>query len=210
MSRSMATRLPSAARLGIPLAALLLAAACSSGTSTGSTSTGGTSAASGGNGYGASTPASTSTAGAPAAAAVIKTATGPAGTYLTDKAGRAVYLFMADSRDKSTCSGACAAAWPPVTVNGTVTAAGGAMASDLGTITRSGGAKQVTYDGHPLYYFAGDSGPGQTNGQGVNGFGARWWLVAPSGTAITTAAGSGSPASSPASSNGGGYGGYGG
>jgi hypothetical protein len=68
-----------------------------------------------------------------------------------------------------------------------VTAADGAKAADLGTITRSDGSKQVTYLGHPLYYFAGDSGPGQTNGQGSNGFGAKWWLVAPAGTKITVA-----------------------
>jgi hypothetical protein len=74
-----------------------------------------------------------------------------------------------------------------VTTKGHVTAANGAKAADLGTITRSDGSKQVTYLGHPLYYFAGDSGPGQTNGQGSNGFGAKWWLVAPAGTKITVA-----------------------
>ena len=68
---------------------------------------------------------------------------------------------------------------------GTLTATGGAKASDLGTITRSDGTKQVTYDGHPLYYFVGDSAAGQTNGQGSDNFGAKWWLVAPSGAEIT-------------------------
>jgi secreted repeat protein with Y-X4-D motif len=87
--------------------------------------------------------------------------------------------------NKSVCSGACAGAWPPVTATGTVTASGSAVASDLGTITRSDGTKQVTYDGHPLYYFVGDSGPGSDSGQGSNSFGAKWWLVAPSGSAIT-------------------------
>jgi len=74
-----------------------------------------------------------------------------------------------------------------VTSKGQVTAANGAKAADLGTITRSDGTKQVTYLGHPLYFFAGDSGPGQTNGQGSNSFGAKWWLVAPAGTKITVA-----------------------
>ena len=71
--------------------------------------------------------------------------------------------------------------------SGNLTASGGAKTSDLGTITRSDGSKQVTYDGHPLYFFAGDSGAGQLTGQGSNGFGAKWWLVAPSGAEITGA-----------------------
>ena len=89
---------------------------------------------------------------------------------------------------------------------GKVTAADGAKTADLGTITRSDGTKQVTYSGHPLYYFAGDSGPGQTNGQGSDNFGAKWWLVAPAGAKITVAdaaASAGSSSSSaPASSSG--------
>ena len=87
----------------------------------------------------------------------------------------------------SACSGACAGAWPPVTTTGTVTASGGAKSSDLGTITRSDGTKQVTYDGHPLYFFSGDSGPGTASGQGNDGFGAKWWLVSPSGSDVTSA-----------------------
>jgi hypothetical protein len=85
-----------------------------------------------------------------------------------------------------------------------VTAAGSAKPSDLSTITRSDGTKQVTYDGHPLYYFSGDSGPGTATGQGSDGFGAKWWLVAPTGSDVTasvssfTASGSGSAPSAPA------------
>ena len=78
-----------------------------------------------------------------------------------------------------------------------MTAAGSAKASDLGTITRSDGTKQVTYDGHPLYYFVGDSGPGTATGQGSDGFGAKWWLVSPTGSDITASVSSfsvGSPA----------------
>ena len=101
----------------------------------------------------------------------------------------------------SMCSGACAGAWPPVPANGSVTAAGSATAKDLGTITRSDGTKQVTYDGHPLYYFAGDSGAGQTSGQGSDAFGAKWWLVSPTGASITAASVSaGSAPAAPASS----------
>jgi predicted lipoprotein with Yx(FWY)xxD motif len=106
---------------------------------------------------------------------------------LTDGSGRTVYLWAKDGMNMSNCSRACAQAWPPVPATGTLTAAGGAMASDLGTITRSDGTKQVTYDGHPLCYFAGDSAAGQTNGQGSDNFGAKWWLVAPSGAKITAA-----------------------
>ena len=94
---------------------------------------------------------------------------------------------MKDGKDSSACSGACAGAWPPVTTTGAVTGSGGVNKAGLSIITRSDGAKQVVYDGHPLYYFSGDSGPGQVNGQGSDGFGAKWWLVDPAGTSITAA-----------------------
>lgn len=92
---------------------------------------------------------------------------------------------MKDTGATSNCNGACAGAWPPVTTTGSPTASGGAKASDLGTITRPDGSKQVTYEGHPLYYFSGDSGPGTATGQGSDGFGAKWWLVAPTGSDVT-------------------------
>jgi predicted lipoprotein with Yx(FWY)xxD motif len=138
--------------------------------------------------------------------ATVTTHAGSAGQFLTDSSGRAVYLFAADGMNKSNCSGACASAWPPVPAKGSLTASGGAMTSDLGSITRSDGTKQVTYKGHPLYYFAGDSGAGQTHGQGVDGFGAKWYVLAPSGAQITgaeTAAAPNAPASSPPASSGG-------
>jgi predicted lipoprotein with Yx(FWY)xxD motif len=159
-------------KAGVPLAAALTVAACASGGS-GSPQ----SAATGNSG----------TSGASATAMVITTHAGSGGMFLSDGSGRAVYLWAKDPMNKSMCSGACSSAWPPVTDSGTVTASGGAKAADLGTITLSDGAKQVTYDGHPLYYYAGDSGAGQTNGQGSDSFGAKWWLVAPSGTQITAA-----------------------
>jgi predicted lipoprotein with Yx(FWY)xxD motif len=171
----------------------------------------------------AAAPASSSSTGAGASAGgtVITTAKSSAGTVLTNGSGKAVYLWAKDTGDMSNCNGACAGAWPPVTTTGTATAAGGATASDIGTITRSDGTKQVTYDGHPLYYFAGDSGAGMASGQGSDGFGAKWWLVAPTGSDVTasvstfTAAATGAapaapapaapapaaPASSPASSS---------
>jgi hypothetical protein len=89
-----------------------------------------------------------------------------------------------------------------VTATGSVTASGSAKSGDLGTITRSDGTKQVTYDGHPLYFFSGDSGPGTATGQGSDGFGAKWWLVSPAGSDVTAAVSSftagGSGASAPA------------
>jgi predicted lipoprotein with Yx(FWY)xxD motif len=132
--------------------------------------------------------------------------------FLTDGAGRAVYLWVKDTGDASVCSGACAGAWPPVTTTGTVKAAGSASASDLGTITRSDGTKQVTYDGHPLYYYAGDSGSGMASGQGSDSFGAKWWLVSPSGSDVTASVSSftvsSSGAGSAPSSKSAGLGGY--
>jgi predicted lipoprotein with Yx(FWY)xxD motif len=188
MSNSLLAQVPVPARLGALLAAALLAAACgSSGTSGGS-----------------STPAAGSTATGSAAALVITTKSGSAGTYLTDGSGRAVYLWTKDGMNKSECSGACASAWPPVPASGTMTASGGAVSADLSSITRSDGSKQLTYDGHPLYYFSGDSGPGTTNGQGNDGFGAKWWLVSTSGASITSAGTGTSPSSSTSSSSGGG------
>jgi predicted lipoprotein with Yx(FWY)xxD motif len=134
---------------------------------------------------------------------VIATVGVGAGTYLVDSAGRALYLFDADSAGKSACSGPCASAWPPVTTTVAATAAGGAKASDLGTITRSDGSLQVTYGGHPLYLFAGDMSAGQTNGQGINGFGAKWWLVTPAGAALTGAAPASVPTAAPTTKAGG-------
>jgi predicted lipoprotein with Yx(FWY)xxD motif len=175
----------------------LLAAACSSA--------GSSSPAASSTPAGASAPSSAPASGGASAAGatVITTASSSAGTFLTSGSGRAIYLWAKDTSGMSACTGACASAWPPVT--GTATVAGSAKASDLGTITRSDGTKQVTYDGHPLYYFVGDSGPGTASGQGSDNFGAKWWLVAPTGSDVTgsvssftAAAASGSGGAAPA------------
>ncbi|HEX2086153.1 MAG TPA: hypothetical protein VHF89_10760 [Solirubrobacteraceae bacterium] len=84
------------------------------------------------------------------------------GRILVDGDGRTLYLFERDTDGKSTCTGACAETWPPYRTNG----------------------KQVTYDGHPLYYFAGDQKPGETNGEGLDEFGGAWYVVAPSGQPV--------------------------
>ncbi|MFZ1994732.1 MAG: hypothetical protein WAU75_11535 [Solirubrobacteraceae bacterium] len=139
------------------------------------------------------------------------TASGADGTYLVGASGRTLYLWVADGHGKSSCAGACAKFWPPLTTGSAPVAASGVTASQLGTITRSDGAKQVTYSGHPLYYFAGDKSKGSFKGQGTNGFGAKWWLIAPSGTEITkggstAAAAPAAPAASSSSSASGGGG----
>jgi predicted lipoprotein with Yx(FWY)xxD motif len=189
MIRSLIARMPVPVKVGIPLASALLAAGCSSAATAASSS-----------------PSSAPAAGSPASASttgtVISTQAGSGGTFLTD-GGRAVYLWTKDGKNMSACTGACASAWPPVPATRTPTATGGAQASDLGTITRSDGTKQLTYDGHALYFFAGDSAAGQTTGQGSDGFGAKWWLVAPSGAEITasdTAAAAAAQAPAPAPS----------
>jgi predicted lipoprotein with Yx(FWY)xxD motif len=110
--------------------------------------------------------------------------TGTAGTYLTDGSGKSLYLFAADSGGKSVCNGSCAAAWPPLTSSGAPTAGSGATASMLTTIKRDDGSTQVVYNGHPLYYYIGDTAAGDTTGQGINMFGGLWWLVTPAGAAI--------------------------
>jgi predicted lipoprotein with Yx(FWY)xxD motif len=117
---------------------------------------------------------------------------GGLGKVLVDSTGQTVYLFQKDPRDESACTGACATAWPPVFATGKPVVGGGAMASLVGTIARSNGKSQVTYAGHPLYLFDGDSAQGDTNGQGVNAFGARWYTVSSSGTAVTTQGSGGS------------------
>ena len=190
MIHSLLARMPMPVKLGIPVASALLATACSSAAASSPASSP------------SSAPAAGSSASASTTGTVITTQAGSAGAFLTAGSGRAVYLWAKDGMNMSACSGACAAAWPPVAVSLPVAGTGGAKASDLGTITRSDGTKQVTYDGHPLYYFVGDSAAGQANGQGSDNFGAKWWLVASSGAKITasgTAAAANAPA--PASSN---------
>jgi predicted lipoprotein with Yx(FWY)xxD motif len=173
-------------KFGLPLvAAGLVATACSSGT-TSSTSS-------------AAAAAPVASSSAPATTATITLTNG----HLTDATGRTVYLWLADTGAQSTCSGACATVWPPVPAPASATAGGGATSADLTTITRSDGTKQLDYAGHPLYYFQGDKSAGSTAGQGIDGFGAKWWEVSASGSAITTASSpsSASPATS-SSSNG--------
>src|SRR5215470_5038147 len=150
----------------------------------------------------ASASASDSKAGSKTTVAV---AGSQLGRILVDGHGRTLYLFAKDKHGMSTCSGACAAFWPPLLASGKPLAKSGAKASLLGTIRRADGRLQVTYNHHPLYTFIKDTAKGQTNGEGFFIYGAKWWAVSPAGAKVVagTAAGSGSSSS-------GGYGGYGG
>lgn len=132
-------------------------------------------------GYGAPSPA----AGGSDAASVAL-ANSNLGEILVDGKGRRLYLFQADKGTTSTCDGACASAWPPLTTAGQPIAASGVSASKLGTTERSDGTTGVTYNGHPLYTFSGDTTPGQATGQGSDGFGAEWYVLSAAGNGIET------------------------
>jgi predicted lipoprotein with Yx(FWY)xxD motif len=160
------------------LAAALLIAAC--GSSTGSTSSGSTS--------GAAAPAASSSA--------LKTTKIGGATVLTNGKGFTLYWFAPDTSTTSKCNGSCAAYWPPM--KGPVTAGTG-VTGKLGTIKRSDGSTQATYNGHPLYTYVADSAPGQAKGNGLNINGGLWHEVTVSGAAAPAASGS-------ASAAGGGYG----
>ena len=139
-------------------------------------------------GCGSSGGTSTATAKADGhSSATVSVANTGLGKILVDSTGKTLYLWQKDSGTKSACSGGCAAAWPPLRASGKPTAGSGAKASLLGTTPRSDGKPQVTYDGHPLYLYQGDSKPGDTTGQGSTGFGAPWYVLSPTGKDITTA-----------------------
>jgi predicted lipoprotein with Yx(FWY)xxD motif len=117
-------------------------------------------------------------------AAAVELTNTKLGKVLADGSGRTLYLFEKDKGAKSTCFGACASAWPPLTTNGKPTAIKGVSASKLGTINRGNGVKQVTYNGHPLYRFIKDTGPRQTHGEGLKAFGAEWYAVSAAGKKV--------------------------
>ena len=106
------------------------------------------------------------------------------GTFVVDAKGMSLYLFEKDKGGKSACYGACAKVWSPLIVKSKPTAGSGLKASLLSTTTRTGGAKQVTYGGHPLYHYDDDKKAGQTKGQGANAFGAKWYVVGTAGKKI--------------------------
>jgi predicted lipoprotein with Yx(FWY)xxD motif len=165
-------------------AVALIAAAC------GSSSTASTAGPAGSPTSAAASPAS----GSPGA---LKTATIGGTAVLTDAKGFTLYWFVPDTATTSNCNGSCATYWPPV--KGPATAGTG-VTGTLGTITRSDGSVQATYDGHPLYTYAGDTSPGQAKGNGLNLSGGVWHEM--------TASGAAAPAASPSASSAGGGSGY--
>lgn len=135
-------------------------------------------------------------AGAALESAQVATAQTALGEVLVTGEGMTLYLFDVDQGNESSCYDECALTWPPLLTDGTPQAQGTADPSLLGTTSREDGSTQVTYGGHPLYLYAQDSDPGDTNGQGVEDI---WWVVSPGGEAVTEAASGGeAPAEAPA------------
>jgi predicted lipoprotein with Yx(FWY)xxD motif len=149
-------------------AAVLLAALAFAGCGTGGSST--------------AQAAPKTASGQPATVGVANTGLGD---VLVNSEGMTLYMFAKDTGTQSTCTGACAQNWPPLLENGKPRAGSGAIASMLGTTNRSDGGRQVTYNGHPLYLFAGDNGPGDTNGQGLTAFGGSWFALSAAGNQVS-------------------------
>jgi predicted lipoprotein with Yx(FWY)xxD motif len=130
----------------------------------------------------------------------VNLASSTLGKILVDRNGRTLYLFEADKNGKSTCSGACASTWPPLTAS-SPSGADGVAGGALATTMRADGTQQVTYHGHPLYYYAGDGKTsGSAKGENLNTFGGAWYVVDGGGKAVKAAS---------AGEMGGGNGGYG-
>jgi predicted lipoprotein with Yx(FWY)xxD motif len=154
----------------VPIAVAVVVAGCGGGSGGGSSSAYG----------GAPKTAAAKTAGGVG----VALRTTPLGPTLVDSQGRTLYLFEKDKTTASTCNGACASVWPPLTTNGKPHARAGISAAKLGTTKRADGKVEVTYAGHPLYYYVSDTKPGQLSGEGLDQFGATWDAVAPSGKGI--------------------------
>jgi predicted lipoprotein with Yx(FWY)xxD motif len=153
--------------LAIGLVSLLVAAGCGSSSSSSSSSN-------------TSSNASSAAKGTVA----VDLGTTKAGKVLVGPSGRSLYLFEGDKSASSKCSGECAKDWPPLTTSGKPTAGTGVTASRLGITKRANGTEQVTYNGHPLYYFGGDKKSGTIAGQGLDAFGAEWYVVGSSGSKV--------------------------
>ena len=132
-----------------------------------------------------SPPTSTlSPTAAPAAGTELDIRMTGLGQVLVDTRGMTLYLFEVETGSASTCYGSCAQNWPPLHTKGAPTAGSGSMQALLNTSARKDGTAQVTYNGHPLYFFVGDSKPGDTHGEGISAFGGSWYVVSPSGAKI--------------------------
>jgi len=133
---------------------------------------------------GSSSSAGESTGSSAGATTVSGAEVSGLGTVLVDSEGLTVYEFGKDTGTTSSCFGACEQSWPPVIATGKPTAGENAMASALGTTKRKDGSLQVTYAGHPLYTFAGDTEPGEAAGNESEAFGGRWSAMDESGEAV--------------------------
>ena len=154
----------------------------------------------------ASTPAASAAVQAKSdpGSAEIKTMSTSKGRVLANAKGMTLYWFARDTGTRSRCTGSCAAYWPPVT--GTAVAADGtSLPKGFGTIKRPDGQTQATYDGHPLYTYAGDTAAGQLNGDGLRASGGRWWAVTPSGTKLRSGPAPSSSSSGSSTSGGSGW-----
>ena len=167
------------------LGAAALAAGCSSsGSSASKTST-----------------APSTSSSAPAASSGLHAQNSKFGQILVNSSGKTLYLLTADKGNQSSCYNACAAIWAPDITSGTPTSSG-VTASMVGTTARTDNTTQVTYNGHPLYTYAGDTNTTDVNGESIATFGGIWYVVGPDGNAVTS-----SPsAPAPSTSGGGGYG----
>jgi predicted lipoprotein with Yx(FWY)xxD motif len=140
----------------------------------------------GGSGSAYSAPKSPGTTGAGGGAPLDVTTDPKLGKIIVDAKGRTLYDFVIDKGTTSVCYGACASLWPPYTTNGKAVAGTGVSAALIGTTKRKDCSSEVTYAGHPLYYYAPDQKRGQITGQALNQFGAPWYALAPNGREIHT------------------------
>jgi predicted lipoprotein with Yx(FWY)xxD motif len=170
--------------LGAAAALAALLAGCGSSSSSSSSSTAASTPASTASSQ--STSASTgTTAAAPGPGVAVETKHAKLGTILAAGPKKlTVYMFEADKGTTSSCNGACAKVWPPVTTSGAPTVAGSAVSADLGTTKRADGTEQVTYKGHPLYFYDDDKDSGDAYGQGSKAFGASWYVLKPNGSKL--------------------------
>lgn len=168
----MRTHTPLTAFAGLAGAGLLLLSACGSG---------------GGSSYGGS---SSSSGQSPTSTGSVSVGTTDVGRVLVDPSRMTLYAFAADSKGHSACAGSCAVYWPPVPGADVPTSNTGSMSAKFGTIKRSDGSSQLTVNGYPMYTYAGDSSPGQANGQGKNLSGGLWWVVSPDGSWVKSSASS--------------------
>lgn len=173
--------------LAVPVVALIAAGCGSSSNNTSSANAPGAAKSS----YGTSTSSSGGSSSAGGSSVTISTATIKGlGTVLVDSHGKTLYIFKPDNAKKVTCTGSCAAVWPPVKVTGKPAASGGVKASMLSSDPNPSGGKVATYNGWPLYTYVTDSGAGSARGQALNLNGGLWYVMAPNGQPVTKSAAS--------------------